>query len=124
MQYVAIAMAVFSGIKSIQAGRQEEKSLQMQAVQTQIQSKGEAVKYEQQANNVLRRSLEAQAASRARAAAGGVDPFGGSAMLNQTLSAKDGGEEFNLSRENAKLMALGGEARALQLNAAGRNARK
>lgn len=123
MEYVAIAMAVFSGIKSIQQGKEQEKTYQMQAAQTQIQSRGEAVKYEQQANGVLRRSLEAQAASRARAAAGGVDPFSGSAMFNQILSAKDGGEEFNLSRENAKLVALGGEAQATQLRAAGRNAR-
>lgn len=124
MHYVAIAMAVVSGIQSIKQGKEQQKGLEMQAVQAELQSRGEAVKYEKQANNVLRRSLEAQAAARARAAAGGIDPFSGSAQFIQDLSARDGMEEFNLSRENAKLVALGGTAQAAQYRQAGRNARR
>lgn len=124
MQFVAIALAVVSGIQSIQQGREQQKGLEMQAAQAELQSRGEAVKYEKQGNNVLRRSLEAQAASRARAAAGGVDPFSGSAQFIQDLSQKEGMEEFNMSRDNAKLVALGGTAQAAQYRQAGRNARR
>jgi hypothetical protein len=124
MEYVAIAAAVFSGIQSIKQGREQGKLLEMQGTTALLQSRGEAVKYEQQANNVLRRALETQAAARARAAAGGIDPFSGSAQFIQDLSAKAGGEEFNLSRENAKLVALGGEIQFGQSMQAARNARR
>lgn len=123
-QVVSAVASVASAVGSYQAGREQARGLQMQAVQAGIQSRGEAVKYEQQANNVLRRSLEAQAAARARAAAGGVDPFSGSAQFIQDLSAKDGMDEFNLSRENAKLVALSGASQQGQYMQAARNARK
>ncbi len=80
MEYVAVAAAVAGGISKIQQGRQAEDMYFAQAVQARQQARGENIKYQQQANAILRRSVEAQAAARARAAAGGINPFEGSPL--------------------------------------------
>jgi hypothetical protein len=120
---ISTVASVVSGISQIAGGSQQESLYQAQAAQAKIQSRGEAVKYEQQANSIARRALEAQAMARARAAAGGIDPFSGSAQFIQDLSAQDAGEEIDLSRENAKLAALGGSAQVDALLRAGRTSR-
>jgi hypothetical protein len=123
MQYVAIAAAVAGGISRIQQGRQTEDMYFRQAVQTRQQARGEALKYQQQGNAILRRSVEAQAAARARAAAGGINPFEGSPQFIMDLSAAEGLREFDISLDNARLASLQGEEQALQFIAAGRRAK-
>jgi hypothetical protein len=123
MQYVAIAAAVFGGISKIREGRQAESMYRQQAVQARQQGRGEALKYQQQGNAILRRSVEAQAAARARAAAGGINPFEGSPQFIIELSAAEGLREFDISLDNARLASLQGEGQGLQFITAGRNAK-
>lgn len=123
MQYVAIATAIASGVSRIQQGRQAEDMYFAQAAQARTQARGEALKYQQQANAILRRSVEAQAAARARAAAGGIDPFSGSAQFIMDLSAAEGLREFDISMDNARLASLQGEQQGLQFITAGRRAK-
>lgn len=124
MMYVAVAMMAMQAIGQVKQGKQEQKLYEAQAQQARDTSRVEAVKFEQQGNSILRRSLEAQAAARARAAAGGVDPFSGSAQFIQDLSAAEGMADFDLSRDNAKLAALGGIQQSGMLENAGRSARQ
>lgn len=124
MQFVAVALVAMQAIGQIKQGRQEQNLYQMQAVQARDQARVEAVKFEQQGNSILRRSLETQAAARARAAAGGIDPFSGSAQFIQDLSAAEGMADFDMSQDNAKLAALGGIRQAGLYEEAGRTARR
>lgn len=115
--------SIAQGIAQYAAGRQQEGLYEAQAAQARLQSRGEAVKYEQQANGIAKRALAAQALARARAAAGGIDPFSGSAMFIQSLSSQEAGEEIDLSRENAKLALLAGDQQAETYKRAGRTSR-
>jgi hypothetical protein len=65
------------------------------------------VRYEQQGTAILKRSMEAQAMARARAAAGGLDPFSGSARFVQDLSAQDAAEDLGILADNAALARQG-----------------
>lgn len=123
MEYVAVAAAVAGGVSKIAQGRQAEDMYFKQAVQTRTQARGEALKYQQQANAILKRSVETQAAARARAAAGGIDPFSGSSQFIMDLSAAEGLREFGISMDNAKLASIQGEDQALQFITAGRRAK-
>lgn len=123
MEYVAVAAAVAGGVSKIAQGRQAEDMYFKQAVQARTQARGESLKYQQQANAILKRSVETQAAARARAAAGGIDPFSGSSQFIMDLSAAEGLREFGISMDNAKLSSIQGEDQALQFITAGRRAK-
>lgn len=122
-QAISAVATIGSAVGSIVQGQRESEMYALQAQQARTQSRVQALQHEQQANSVLRRSIEAQAAARARAAAGGIDPFSGSARLVQDISAKTGGEEFDMSLDNARLVAATGETQAEYYQRAGRSAR-
>jgi hypothetical protein len=122
--YVAAASSIASGISSIQQGRQMSSMYQAQAGQARTQARGEALKYQQQGNAILRRSVEAQAAARARAAAGGINPFEGSPQFIIELSAAEGLREFDISLDNARLASLQGDEQAAQFMSAASSAKK
>lgn len=120
---VSTAASVLQGLAQMKAGSDQQALYAAEGAQARLRSRGEAVKYEQQANSIAKRALQAQALARARAAAGGIDPFSGSAMFIQNLSATDAGEEMELSRENAKLALLAGDQQAEAFKRAGKTAR-
>lgn len=123
LQAISAVATVGSAVSQISAGYQQKAQYEFQAAQSRLQGRAQAVKYEQQGISIMKRSLEAQAMARARAAAGGIDPFSGSAKFIQDISAQDAGEEIDLSRENARLAALTGETQAETLRSAGRSTR-
>jgi hypothetical protein len=110
--YVLMAGSVAT---TLQAGKAEAKGYMQQAAFAKVQAKTEELKYRQQGVAVLDNILRTQASITARAAAGGIDPFSGSAKaLNQYAMAR-GAQEFYITREGG-IIALGtGEARAAQL---------
>lgn len=124
MQWIAIASFGLQAINSYQGGRAENAIYQAQARQARTQGRTEALRYTQQGNELLRRSLEAQATARARAAAGGVDPFSGSAAFVQELSEKEAVEDLKVLRDNAGLALAGADTQAEILTQSGRLARR
>lgn len=124
MMWVAIAAVAMQAMNQMQQGQAQAAQYQAQATQVKLQGRAQAVKYEQQANNVLKRSLEAQAMARARAAAGGIDPFSGSAQFVQNLSAKEAGEDLSILKDNADLARLGGGFQASLYESAARTSRR
>ena len=124
MMWVAIASVALQAYSSYAGGKQEQKLAGQQADQARFQGRVQAVQYEQQANRMLRASLETQAMARARAGAGGVDPFSGSAQFVQDLSAKEGLDDFRIMEDNAALAREGASLQAGIYEDAGRYARR
>lgn len=124
MEYVAIAAAVVGAVGSIQQGRAQEQMYKVQAMQTTAQSERKALQYELQANEILRRKREANAAIAARAFAGGVDAFSGSPDLLRAVNDTTAGREFMFSLNNANQALSFGAIEADMLRQAGKQAKK
>lgn len=116
---VAGVVSSFAGI----AAQQEQASLQaqrlrIQAEQAKLQGRQNALNYAQQANRVFDRQQQLAATARARAAAGGIDPWTGSPMSIQQADAFKAGKEIQILQENAELALYGGLAESQSLRAA------
>jgi len=105
---VAAIASIASAVGSVREGYQRQAAYQQQAAMTRIQTEAQkleserrAIQYEQQGTAILRRINVANAAVSARAAAGGVMPFEGSAALIATTSEKTGGREYGFATEGA-----------------------
>tara|TARA_R110000868_G_scaffold169705_3_gene404781 strand:+ start:81 stop:617 length:537 start_codon:yes stop_codon:yes gene_type:complete len=108
METVAIVASIASAVGSVREGYQRQAAYQQQAAMTRIQTEAQsleserrAIQYEQQGTAILRRINVANAAVAARASAGGVMPFEGSAALVATMSEKAGGREYGYATEGA-----------------------
>lgn len=124
MMWVAVAAVALQAYSAYSGGRQEQKLAQRQAEQARLQGRVQALQYEQQANRMLKASIETQAAARARAAARGVDPFSGSAQFVQDLSANEGIEDFKIMQQNAVFAREHGVLQGQIYEDAGRYARR
>jgi len=69
---------------------------------------------------VFERQQRLAATARARAAAGGVDPFTGSPLTMQEVNALIAGREMQIAQENAQTAIYGGLAESQSLQAAAR----
>lgn len=105
---IPAALAIIAGASKIYGGVQEKKMYNFQAEQSRLKGQREELKgriqalnFNNQALDVLRKQRQFYAAAAARGAAGGIDPFSGSVsdvMFQQgVLSSRD----FDISRENA-----------------------
>lgn len=102
--------SVGSGAAAIAAGRQQQAmynlqatQAQMQGRQAQIKAKSDELKYRQQGVAALDRTLSTVATIAARAGAGSIDPFSGSAGALGTYAFGKGLGEFNFAQESAAL---------------------
>ena len=116
---VAIALTAISALGSIKAGQDRNKMYQMQAKQAEVESDRRAVQYELQANQILRRTNEANAAVVARGFAGGTQGFEGSAGLIQSINNTKGGKEFTFALQNADMTKRSGLIQASLYEGAG-----
>ena len=105
---IAITLTAVSAAGSIQAGQARNKMYQMQAKQAEVESDRRAVQYELQANEILRRTNQANAAVVARGFAGGTQGFEGSAGLIQSINNTKGGKEFTFALQNADMTKRSG----------------
>ena len=96
-----IAFAALSAASSISAGNARGRMLHLQAEQASLEGKQRALQSEQQANMVLQKLNETNAAGVARGASGGIQAFQGSAALIQQTNVKKAGKEFQITMENA-----------------------
>ena len=107
--------SIGSGAAAIAAGQQQQQLYNLQATQAEMQgrqaqlkARSDELKYRQQGVAALDRTLSTVAAIAARAGAGSVDPFSGSANALTTFALGKGFGEFNLSQENAEMVRQGG----------------
>jgi hypothetical protein len=120
MSKATIGFQVASGLMKMQAARAEARGLAAQATQSRVQARSEALKYKQQGVAVLNRILENEATIIARAGAGTIDPFSGSAMALRFANEAKGADEFFLTKEGATIVTASGETQANQYMAQGR----
>jgi len=116
------AVAGLQAVTGLMAARAQAKGYAAQATMARMQGAQEALKYKQQGVQVLDNILRTQSAITARAGAGGIDPFSGSAKaLNQFALAR-GAEELYTTREGQVIARKGGEMQAAQYMSAARSA--
>ena len=123
-QVALIAFAALSAVNSIQAGNARGRQLHLQAEQASIEGKQRALQAEQQANMVLQKLNETNAAARARGSAGGVQAFEGSAALIQDVNMRRAGREFDVSLSNAAGAERMGQAQMAMYASAANQAEK
>lgn len=115
-----IAGTAFSAMGQIQAAQAQAAAQRMQARQAELQGRQNALQYNRQALQVFERQQRLAATARARAAAGGVDPFTGSPLTMQEVNALTAGREMQIAQENAQLAIYGGLAESQSLRSAAR----
>lgn len=116
---LAAASSAVSAVGAIAAGESQKQTAYAQARQSELQAKSDALKYRQQGVEVMNKTLATAATIRARAAAGSVDPFGGSALALTQYAFGQGLEEKMMTEDNATLSLLGGEINATELRRQG-----
>lgn len=114
--------AALSIIPGLQAGQATARGFRSQAMQTRMQAKGEELKYKQQGVAVLDNILRTQATLNARAGAGGIDPFSGSANALQQYALAQGAKENYTTMDNAIIAVRSGELQAQEYESAARSA--
>jgi len=99
-----------SSIATMSAGAAQADAYKLQATNALIQSRQQALEYQKQGVQVMNKMLETNATINARAAAGGIDPFSGSAGRLSEYAFSRGADEYNLAKENAASAILQGQA--------------
>jgi hypothetical protein len=118
MEAIAIISAVVSASAQIEQAEQQASAMRLQAQQAELQGRQNALNYNRQANEIFMRQQRLGSTVRARAAAGGVDPFTGSPLTVDQMNAQKAGREFQISVENAEMAKAGGLAQSQALYAA------
>lgn len=107
----AVGSAV-SAFGQYQAGQAQAEAYRMASTNAIIQGNQQALEYQRQGIQVMRRLAETEATIRARGAAAGIDPFSGSAGQLADLSFGRAAEEYSFARDNASMAVLSGTANA------------
>jgi hypothetical protein len=118
MQFAIAAAIAAQPISTVQAGRSQAQAMRLQATQAELQGRQNALQYNRQALQVFERQERLAATARARAAAGGVDPFTGSPLTMQQVNALTAGREMQIAQDNAQMAIYGGLAQSQSLQAA------
>jgi hypothetical protein len=111
-QALGVLGTIAQGVGAYAAGQQQQAMYDLQAKQAQLKARAEEIKYRQQGVMALDRTLSTVATIAARAGAGSIDPFSGSAGALTTFAFGKGFGEFNLAQESAALSGLQGELQA------------
>lgn len=122
LPFIALGAAGLSAVAGLKSGQATAGGLRSQATQTRMQAKGEELKYKQQGVAVLDNILQTQATLNARGAAGGIDPFSGSANALQQYALAQGAKENYTTMDNAIIAVRSGELQAQEYESAARSA--
>ena len=109
-----IAFSVGKSMMEMQAAKAAARGYQAQAAQTLVESRAKVLQHKQQGVAVLDNILKQQAAVVARAGAGNVDPFSGSAMNLMVRGMGEGIREFKFTQDGATIAGGIGQAKANQ----------
>jgi hypothetical protein len=116
--YISLATSTVSAFSQQQSGQMQGIGLRLQASQAELQGRQNALNYNRQALQVLRRQEMLASTVRARAASGGIDPFTGSPLTIQQIDMMKAQEESEIARQNAQMAIYGGLAQSQSLQAA------
>ena len=125
-QAFQIIGTIVSGIAQVRSAQAEEVQYEMKARNEEIKGRIDAVNYKMQGTEILKNMEKAMAASTARTAAGGLNPYasGESADLINTYSLNVGIGDSGLARTNAMLALDASKRNASQFRTAGKYAVK
>ena len=85
--FVLAGLTAATAYSQLKGAKQQAKGLMRQAAFKKVQARSEALKYRQQGAAVMDNILATKATINARAAAGGIDPFSGSAKALSLYAA-------------------------------------
>ena len=122
-EVAAVAAIALKAYSQVEQGKMQQMSFRLQASQAELQGRQNALNYNRQALQVLQRQEGLAATVRARASAGGVDPFTGSPLTIQQVDMMKAQGEAQIARDNAQNAIYGGLAQSQSLQAAGSAAR-
>jgi hypothetical protein len=122
LPFIAVALGAMGAASQVQAGKTTAAGYMAQATQARVQARGEALKYKQQGVAVLDNILRTQATINARAGAGSIDPFSGSAGALQQYALARGALESYAAIDNRLIAERTGELQAQQHESAARAA--
>lgn len=112
LPFISAGLSVVSAFGQMQAGKAAARGLGQQGAMAELQGRNEALKYRQQGVATMDRVLRTRATVKARAAAGGIDPFAGSALALQDFALAEGAQEIYVSRDNEIIAREGGTLQA------------
>ena len=101
-----------SALGSVVSGISQYSMAQAQAEQARLRAEAQAIQYRQQGVAALDRTLSTAATIAARAGAGSVDPFSGSAGALTSYAYGKGFGEFTFAQESAEMARLQGGMQA------------
>ena len=116
--------SIVSGLAQVRSAQAEGVQYEMKARNEEIKGRIDAVNYKMKGTEILRNMEKAMAASTARTAAGGLNPYasGESADLINTYSLNVGIGDSGLARTNAMLALEASKRNASQFRTAGKYA--
>jgi len=112
--FLIAGMTLLTASQQLKAGKAQASGLARQAAFKKVQARSEVLKFKQQGIAVMDNILATKAAINARAAAGGIDPFSGSAKALSLYAEKKGANELYISRDGEQIAFGVGEAQAMQ----------
>ena len=116
--YIAAGSQVMSAFQSLQAGKAQSEMYKLQASQAELKAKRDALQYETQANMVMERLLQTNAAAAAKGYSSGVEGFSGSSKLIAERNAKVAGKDVATLQEGAASAQSFGEIQSSMLTEA------
>jgi len=121
-QGLGLLGSAVSAIGSINQASAQADAYRLQATNAIIQGNQQSMEYQRQGIQVMRKVAETEATVRARGAAGGIDPFSGSAGQIADFAMTRGIDEYNWARENAQMAIFSGKANSAAMMTAASNA--
>lgn len=121
-QVIGLIASVVSAIGKVEEGYAKREEYRLKAQQAQLQSERQALEYERKGVNMYNKINQANAAAAARAYAGGVKGYDGSAGLVQKVSEERGGREILYTKEGAEAARRAGFTQAGLYERAGERA--
>lgn len=122
LPFIALGASGLSAVAGLKSGQATAGGLRSQAMQTRMQAKGEELKYKQQGVAVLDNILQTQATINARAGAGSIDPYSGSAGSLAIQALAKGALEKYMTVEGQIISLRSGELQAQEYESAARSA--
>lgn len=116
---LAVIASIIGAVGQYEQGQSTKRMYDLKAKQASVEGERKSIQYQQQANLVIRKTIEDRAALNVRAQAGGVSAFSGSPLSVATANLKMGGRAFENQLQNAEAALRAGETQAAIYEQAG-----
>ena len=121
---LAVASSFGKAYATYQAGMAQKAYYDSQAAMSKLQYKSTEIEAKEAGVEALKETNKALSTIIAKAAAGGMLPNEGSALLAQTMSIKEGAEDFQISKLNEEIIQNLGLIEFQNLKMAGKYAKQ